>query len=84
MQFMKDLKKIIKELQKNIVNALAKAQTESELEQVRLDYLTRQGALAQLMARLKAMTPEEKESLGRCSITYANKHLNSLKYARKS
>ncbi len=64
MQFMKDLKKIIKELQKNIVNALAKAQTESELEQVRLDYLTRQGALAQLMARLKAMTPEEKRVFG--------------------
>ena len=61
---MRDLKKIIRELEEKILAALNKAQTEKEVEQVRLDYLTRQGPVAQLMNRLKTMEAKDKKVFG--------------------
>lgn len=61
---MKDLKKIVRELEEKVLFALNNAQTEKDVEQVRLDYLTRQGPLAQLMTRLKTMEAKDKKVFG--------------------
>jgi len=61
---MEDLRKIIRELEKNILGTLISAQSENALEEIRLQYLTRQGPIAQLMTRLKTMTSEQKRKYG--------------------
>ena len=61
---MENLKKIIKELEEKILNALHNAQTENDVENVRIQYLTRQGPVTQLMNRLKMMDVEQKKTFG--------------------
>jgi len=61
---MENLKKIIKELEKKIIGALESAQSGAKLEEIRLQYLTRQGPIAQLMTRLKTMSTEQKRKYG--------------------
>jgi phenylalanyl-tRNA synthetase alpha chain len=61
---MENLKKIIKELEEKILTALRDAQTENDVENVRIQYLTRQGPVAQLMNRLKSMDVEQKKIFG--------------------
>jgi len=54
----------ITQLSAEITNALNNAQTEHELEQVRLKYLTRSAELAQLLAGLKDLDSEQKRVVG--------------------
>jgi phenylalanyl-tRNA synthetase alpha chain len=61
---MDDITKRADQLHEQIKNALQNAKTEHELEQVRLQYLTRNAELAQLLASLKDLNPEQKRVLG--------------------
>lgn len=61
---MDDITKRAEQLHEQIKNALKNAQTDHELEQVRLQYLTRNAELAQLLAGLKDLNPEQKREVG--------------------
>ncbi len=61
---MDDITKRADQLLEQIKKALQNAKTEHELEQVRLQYLTRNTELAQLLASLKDLNPEQKRVFG--------------------
>jgi len=67
---MKDLEKIVQELEEKISTSLREGETEQDIEKVRINYLTRQGPLAQLMNRLKVMDVKQKEFLVHCLMIY--------------
>lgn len=58
------LKADIERIQKELKNALQKAQSMSDLEQIRISYLGRQGHISTLMAQLKELAPEDKKEFG--------------------
>lgn len=61
---MKKIKKTIEEIETSCSKAFAKAKNSDELEQIRIEYLGRNGAVANLMSRLKECSLEEKRELG--------------------
>jgi phenylalanyl-tRNA synthetase alpha chain len=66
-----NLKKI-NDIKQDLLAKLNAVKTEAELEQFRLQFLTRQGIIAELFETLKTATPELKREVG--------PHLNDLKY----
>lgn len=61
---MAEIKNSLEQLEHAIVHALNSAQTEQELETVRLKYLTRASELTLLLASLKNMSPDDKRLYG--------------------
>ncbi|MCL4361013.1 phenylalanine--tRNA ligase subunit alpha [Candidatus Dependentiae bacterium] len=61
---MTKLEQEILNFETNFYNALKSAQTEEDLEQLRLTFLSRSGQLANLMSILKGLSDEEKRTLG--------------------
>lgn len=61
---MHDLKTSIEQILSALTKELSEAQSASELEQIRITYLGRQGHLATLMARLKELSTEDKKVFG--------------------
>ncbi len=57
------LESLVPELEKG----LAQASTVSELEELRIEFLGRKGRLAQVMARLPEITPEERPAAGKAA-----------------
>lgn len=54
----------IEQLKKELQHALDKAQTETDLEQIRIAYLGRHGKITQLMSGMKELSVEDKKTLG--------------------
>jgi len=61
---MKNLKEQIETFQQNFTKQLNAAQTEHDLEQVRIAFLGRKGKIVPLMAAMKALPVEEKRTFG--------------------
>ncbi len=61
---MEDLKHRISSLKAEFDTALAKATSQEELEQVRINFLSRQGSIAHLVATLKTLTVDDKRIFG--------------------
>ena len=60
----KKIKETIEQLQKSCATALKKAKSADALEQVRIEYLGRNGKIAERMSTLKKLSLEEKRVLG--------------------
>ena len=58
-----DIKKL-QELKKNLLEELTKITTETDLENFRLQHLTRQGSIALLLTNLKTLSADDKRTLG--------------------
>ncbi len=83
---MQSLDQQIKDLKKNFLSQLDKADSQDALEEIRITYLGRKGKIADLMDQLKNLPLEEKKEFGPqlnelkkfCEITFEEKkeHLN--------
>lgn len=61
---MKDLEKKIKKVEKEALSAIKKAKSLETLENARIEFLGRKGALTELMAQLKELSPDKKRIIG--------------------
>ena len=61
---MKKIKDTIEKIEKSCIQSCSKAKRADELEQIRVEYLGRNGKIAELMSTLKNCSLEEKRELG--------------------
>lgn len=78
-----DLVKDLESLEPELGSALAQAETEKDLEALRVEFLGRKGRLAQIMARLPKLTPQDRPAVGQAA-NKIKESLSSLFSARKA
>lgn len=64
MQSLESFQKEIKSLREDFIQQLTKAQTNDELEQIRITFLSRKGVIPSLMEKIKELSLENKKIMG--------------------
>lgn len=78
-----DLVKDLENLEPELGSAIAQAETEKDLEALRVEFLGRKGRLAQIMARLPKLPPQDRPAVGQAA-NKVKESLSSLFSARKT